>query len=249
MYDALFVITAIFLLAGTIKGTVGIGLPTASISLLSQLSVVEQPQIAVALVIFPMMISNAWQVYRGGNIIETARRFWPFLVIMLMMIWFFSQVSAALPTDIFVLILGSVIVVFALTSLFIKPPALSDKLDKPVQVGAGAIAGVMGGLTGIWSPPMVIYFLSRRLDKDDFVRASGFLIFFGSLPLALGYWQNEIMDEEVALMSLLMTIPVIAGFTLGEFIRKKLDGARFQKVLLIIFLLMGLNLIRKAAGF
>ncbi|MFT6559117.1 sulfite exporter TauE/SafE family protein [Sneathiella sp.] len=249
MQDALLIIGCIFLLAGTIKGLVGIGLPTAAISLTTQLDVVSEPQLAVALVIFPMMISNAWQVYRGGDIVKTARQYWPFLIIMLIMIYVFAHVSASIPAESFLIILGCVIVLFALTSLFVKPVYLTDKYDRPVQVVAGGISGIMGGLTGIWSPPMVIYFLSRRVEKDDFVRASGFLIFFGSIPLFFGYWQSEIMTETVALTSLLLTIPVIAGFTIGEFIRRKMDGGRFQKVLLIIFLLMGLNLIRKAIGF
>ncbi len=246
MFDSLILIICIFLLAGTIKGVVGIGLPTASISLLTQLDAISQPQMAIALIIFPTMLSNLWQVYRTGEVVRTAKRFWPFLLIMLVILWFFARLSASIPEVYFLMILGTAIAVFALSSLFIHPPKLPERFDRPVQIMSGGLAGVMGGLTGIWSPPMVIYFLSIRLEKDDFVRASGFIIFFGTLPLFLGYWQNGLMTGPLALTSFGMTIPVIAGFTLGEVIRKKLDGARFQKVLLIIFLLMGLNLIRKA---
>ncbi len=246
MHDSIFLILCIFLLAGTIKGVVGIGLPTASISMLTQLDLVAMPQAAVALIIFPTMLSNAWQVYRTGDILRTAKRFWPFLVIMLGLLWLCARISTAIPEIAFLAILGCSIALFALTSLFVHPPVLPERFDRPVQVLAGGLSGIMGGLTGIWSPPMVIYFLSIRLVKDDFVRASGFIIFFGTIPLFLGFWQNGLMTGTLAFTSLGMTIPVLAGFTLGEIIRRKLDGARFQKVLLVIFLLMGLNLIRRA---
>lgn len=56
--------TTAFFVAGTIKGTVGIGLPTASLGILAQ---GFDPRMAVALVVFPMMVSNAWQVFRMGE--------------------------------------------------------------------------------------------------------------------------------------------------------------------------------------
>jgi len=78
------------------------------------------------------------------------------------------------------------------------------------------------------------------------VRASGLLLFVGSVPLLLGYWQNGLMTRELGLMSLTMIVPTLLGFSVGEVVRRRVDAARFQKLILFFFLLMGLNLIRRS---
>ena len=93
---------------------------------------------------------------------------------------------------------------------------------------------------------MVVYLVSRRIEKDDFVRASGVLLFIGSVPLLFGYWQNGLMTRDLAVMSMAMIVPTLLGFSVGEAIRRRMDATRFQKLILFIFLLMGLNLIRRS---
>ena len=43
-----------------------------------------------------------------------------------------------------------------------------------------------------------------------------------------------------------MVIPAILGFQIGEAIRRKIAAERFQNAVLIVFLLMGVNIIRRA---
>ena len=70
---------AAFLVAGVIKGVAGIGLPTASIALMT---LVLDPRTAIALVMFPMVGSNLWQLLRSGQIVRTAKRYWLFALIL-----------------------------------------------------------------------------------------------------------------------------------------------------------------------
>jgi len=243
MDHLIWIALLIFLFAGTLKGMVGIGLPTASISILSQF---YDPYTAISLVIFPVMISNFWQVYRSGDVLRIVKTFWPFALMLMIFILIFTRLSAAISVELLMMILGGVIILFSLTSLFVHPPKLPPRLDRPAQFIAGTLAGVMGGLTAIWSPPMVIYLIARGTSKDDLVRAFGFLISLGSIPLCIGYWLNGFMTGPLATTSLAMILPTLLGFTIGEKLRKKIDQDKFQKVLLIIFLLMGLNIILKA---
>ncbi|MEM7239977.1 MAG: sulfite exporter TauE/SafE family protein, partial [Pseudomonadota bacterium] len=73
----LALLCAIFLIAGTIKGTVGIGLPTAAVGMMSQ---VIDPRAAISLVVLPSLLSNAWQIIRAGGFLAALRRYWVFLV-------------------------------------------------------------------------------------------------------------------------------------------------------------------------
>ncbi|AXS41021.1 sulfite exporter TauE/SafE family protein [Breoghania sp. L-A4] len=243
MDTLIFLAAAVFVLAGTIKGTVGIGLPTAAVGILAQFI---DPHLALALVVFPIMTGNAWQAYRAGGMLATLKRYWIFALVSMVALWLSTFVTAAISTDTLITVLGGVIVIFAVTSLAFTPPVIPDRFDRLAQIIAGVLAGIMGGFTAIWAPPMVIYFIARRVDKDEFVRASGLLIFLGSLPLCLGFWQSGLLTGPNALISLMMIVPTLLGFTFGEILRRRLNDNRFRTAVLLIFLAMGLNLIRKA---
>ena len=93
---------------------------------------------------------------------------------------------------------------------------------------------------------MVMYLLARPTDKDDFVRFTGFIILAGTAPLLAGYLTTGLLTRELAIVSVLMLLPTLGGFTLGERLRGRLSGPQFQKALLMLFCLSGLNLIRKS---
>ena len=233
----------VFLLAGTIKGVVGIGLPIAAVGILSQMI---EPRTAVLLAIFPIVVGNVWQVYRSGNIVPAIKRYGIFAATLAVVLFVTTLFAHGISAEVLVFALGIMIVLFAATNLAFTPPALPARYDRIGQVVAGIVSGISGGLTAIWGPPMVIYFLARRLDKDEFIRASGILFLCGSVPLLLGYINNGMITTEVAQMSGLMVIPTLVGFAIGEQLRHRLDASKFRTAVLIMFLIMGLNLLREA---
>lgn len=234
----------IYLAAGTIKGTVGIGFPTACLGMTTQYL---EPHTAVALVIFPTFLSNAWQIYRIGGFWGTVRRYRVFLALLLSLNLAISTwVTAGVPVDVLMAILGVAVVSFSLFSLAWSPPRIAARHDRIGQVVAGTVSGVLGGLTSVWAAPMMAYLMARRVDRDEFVRAVGTMIFLGMIPLIIGFWQAGMLTGPKSAISMSLTVPVILGFTLGEILRRKLDGDRFRKAVLWVFLLMGLNLIRRA---
>src|SRR4029079_538912 len=85
MIDSFLVlIAAVFLLAGFIKGTLGLGLPTVAMGLLA---VTMPPAQASALVIVPAIVTNIWQTFVGGYLRDILRRLWPLMVGTVIGIW------------------------------------------------------------------------------------------------------------------------------------------------------------------
>lgn len=232
-----------FLLAGTIKGTVGIGLPTTSIGIMSQFA---DPRLSITVAVLPIVAGNAWQLFRSGDALGTLKRYGLFAAFILIVLFITAILAAEVPTGAIVIMLGLVIVAFSLINLVFQPPALPARFDRIGQVAGGISAGILGGLTAIWAPPVAIYLLARRVDRDEFVRATGALFFIGSLPLFAGYVLNGQLSGSTAQLSAALIVPTLAGFTLGELVRKRLDASRFRTAVLVMFLLMGLNLLRRA---
>lgn len=235
--------TVVYLMAGIIKGTVGIGLPTAAIGILSQFT---EPRMAISLVVFPILISNAWQVFREGNIVETFVTYWRLALSLMLVLIMTTFITASIDTETLMLILGVVIFLFAASSLLVKPKPFPERFDRAAQIFAGTTAGILGGLTAIWAPPIIIYLMSRGVEKNDFVRVTGVLLLAGGISLCIGFWQAGLLTSSNALFSLGLVIPTLLGFSLGEILRRRLNSQRFRTLVLMVFLVMGLNLIRKA---
>lgn len=233
----------VFLGAGIIKGTVGIGLPTIVISVLS-MSI--DPRLAMALALLPVLVTNFWQFFRAKADKRLVLTYWPFALMLVLFNYVFSMLSFAVDTQFILLALGVVVVLFAITSLISHPPPLPASWDRPAQFIAGGLAGVMGGLTTIWSPPMVIYLIAKRLDKETFVMVTGAVLTAGSLPLLASYYQSGLLANDMVLQASLLVLPTLIGMRIGEAIRHRVNRELFVKLLLCVFLLLGLNLIRRA---
>ena len=70
-------VIATFLLAGMIKGVIGLGLPTIAMGLLG---LAMAPSQAAALLIIPATVTNVWQLAFGGHLSKLLQRLWPMLL-------------------------------------------------------------------------------------------------------------------------------------------------------------------------
>jgi len=235
----------IYLVAGIVKGMLGIGFPTAAVSLMAQ---VTDARTAITLVIMPMLVTNIWQVYRSRRFLSSVFEIRLLLIIMMIVIGLFSQLASVVRIDLLTLILGIIVSVYSLHSLFASPLLLNPEWDKQAQIASGVGAGVMGGLVSVWAPPILIYLTARRMPKEEFVATVGVILLLGSLVLFVSYQASGILSNSLLTVSSLLVIPSLVGFTAGETIRNRLSAQRFQRLLLWFFFLMGLNLIRRAVS-
>lgn len=233
----------IYFLAGFVKGTLGIGFPTTAVSLLAQTT---DARTAISLVIVPMVVTNAWQTWRSGKARWVVSSFWRLLLCMLIFIGIFSQLATAVPVAYLGAMLGGVVTLYAATSLYKPVLRIPDQYDNPAQLVTGISSGVMGGIAGVWAPPILIYLTARGLSKDQFVATTGLLLFLGSVVLFSGYWHAGLLGPSVLMLSCVLLVPSMAGMVCGEQLRRRLSARRFERALLWFFLLMGMNLIRRA---
>jgi len=204
------------------------------------------PRVAITMLLVPALVTNSWQIYRGGAVRRSALLLWPFALVMIITMYLSALLAPLVSQQALTGGIGVMVVLWAVSGLIKKPMRIPDALDRPLQLLAGFVSGAIGGLTAIWSPPMVMYLLARHSDKEDFVRFTGFLILCGSVPLMLGYISNGLLTAEMAVISAIMVVPTLIGFSVGERLRQRLNSEQFQKVVLCVFGLMGLNLIRRA---
>ena len=210
---------SIFIIAGMIKGAAGLGLPTTAMGLMT---ISIAPRTAIALLIFPLIFTNAWQIFRSGNINQTFKKYLPFIIMLIIFVWLTVNKTSQVSDSTLIGFLGFFILLFVVVNIFRNAPFIPNHHDKKAQIVAGFIAGIMGGLTSVWAPPLAIYLAARRVKKEEFVRVSGLIFFIGSIPLLIAYLNQGHMNKELSLLSVFLLLPTFIGFWIGEKIRNKM---------------------------
>ena len=239
----LLVMAAAMVAGGLVKGLVGVALPMVSLSILSA---VIDVRLALGLIAIPILMTNLWQAFSSGWPRGVLRRHWSLLVCMLIGIWLGTRLVIALPVQLLYGVIGAAVVVFTLASALSPQWSLPRRAQVWAEPLVGSISGFLGGLSTIWGPPLVMYFVMIRLNKDEFIQTAGLIWLAGSLPLVLGYVANGLLSRDVALLSAAAVVPSFAGFFVGQWLRGKINPESFRKVLLVVLFLLGLNLIRRA---
>ena len=234
-----FYIVIVYLIAGVIKGLLGLGLPTTAITLMSFFLTPFQ---ALAINLLPMFIANIWQFWRADEKLKVIKTYTPFALSLTVTIFAGSFLTARLSVANLQLIISLAVIMFALYNLFQKQLSLSVDKDRFWQIIFGFFAGVLGALTSMWAVPLVIYLLARHLSPKSFVDASGFLLLVGCLPLSIGYISTGIVSQDIILPSLVGTVAALLGFALGEYLRGFINAPLFRRLLLWFFLIMGLRM-------
>jgi len=244
-FEISVVILAFFALVagGFVKGAIGVGLPVVAIAVMS--GFLPVPTI-LALVVVPIVMTNLWQAVSAGNPSKPLRRFWPMIICLLASVWFSSGLVAGLDNRVLYGLLGSILILVVVTDRFKggwMMPASAERWAGPL---AGCFAGFLGGISTIWGPPMMIYFMMLRLSKDMYVQTVGLVWFMASIPLLLAYFRHGILTVETTTISSISCVPAFIGLFAGQKIRHRINQSTFRRVLLGFLLFSGLNLLRRA---
>ena len=231
-----------FLAAGTVKGTLGIGLPLVAVPLLA--TVFDLPT-AVALMVVPVLASNIIQALKGKRKIATFRRFLPLLLTLIPGTVIAAQFLSSVNLRTGSLVLGVIVVLFSLFQLVRFDFEVNKKHERYLNPIVGLFAGFLGGLSNLFGPPLIMYLVTLKLEKDDFVTTIGFLFVIAAATLYTTLATVGILSLENATASLVAAIPVMAGVFIGTRLRDRIHQKTFERALMIVLIFVGLNLIRR----
>lgn len=233
-------IFATFLLAGMVKGVIGLGLPTVSLALLAV--IVDLPS-AMALLLIPSFVTNVWQAATGGGAGVIIRRIWPFLLAATATVWIGTAIFVRTDLALVTALLGTLLITYALINLGGLRPALSNRQEVWAGPVLGAVTGIFTGMTGSFVVPGVIFLQALDLPRDKLIQAMGMAFTLATLALALALGGNGILTADLALLSAVAVLPAIAGMTMGQRIRQHLSETAFRRVFFTALLALGVYIV------
>lgn len=247
MFDAftILVIVGTFLIAGTIKGVIGLGLPTVSLALLTV--TVGLPN-AMVLLLVPSLITNLWQAIVGGSGRAILRRLWPFLLMATVTVWFGSTALTRVSLSLLSALLGALLVVYSTVNLAGLRFTITTRQELWVGPLAGLVNGILTGMTGSFVVPGVLFLQAIGLSRDMLIQAMGMLFTASTLALAVALQGNDLLTLELGTLSAAALLPAIIGMLLGQRIRQRLSEQLFRRVFFISLLMLGAYIIASAFG-
>ncbi|MGI9301173.1 MAG: sulfite exporter TauE/SafE family protein [Gammaproteobacteria bacterium] len=243
----LYTISAVagtFLLAGTVKGVIGLGLATVSLGLLAAALDLTT---AMALLIVPTFVTNLWQAVVGGNGYALLMRIWPFLLMATATVWLGATALTRMDLSLLSALLGGLLVVYSMLNLAgvrLAIPAQRETWTGPLF---GTANGVLTGMTGSFVVPGVMFLQAIGLPRDVLIQAMGILFTASTVALALALQGNGLLTVQLTAVSAAAVIPAAVGMLAGQGIRRRLSEDRFREFFFLAILALGSHIITKAA--
>jgi len=241
----LLIVAATFLLAGTVKGVIGLGLPTVSLGILT--AAIDLPT-AMALLLVPSFVTNFWQGAVGGNARQIFLRTWHFLLAAAITVPLGALALSRLDLSWLSILLGSLLICYGALSLAGARLTIAPNREKISGPLFGAANGILTGMTGSFVVPGVMYLQAINLPRDMLVQAMGILFTVSTAALAVALGDNKLLTADMGFVSALAVVPAILGMVVGQRLRKLLSEQIFRRVFFASLLILGAYIILVAVN-
>ena len=235
----LLLIAATFLLAGFVKGVIGLGLPTVSMGLLA---VTMPPAHALAIVIVPAVVTNIWQTFVGRYLRDIIARLWPLMVGTVVGIWLNAGMLTGPYARYGGIVLGILLVIYAIIGLSKFSFHVARRNEKWIGGVVGVLTGAVSAATGVQVIPSMPFMQAIGMEKDELVQALGLFFTVATVALAFNLTSAGLVSAATALPGAIAMAAAFAGMFIGQAVRSRMQPEAFRRWFLIAMILLGLYL-------
>lgn len=232
-------IAAVFVLAGFVKGVIGLGLPTVSMGLLA---VAMAPAHALAIVIVPAILTNIWQTFAGPYFLAIVKRLWPLLLGLPAGIWLNADMMTGPYARYGTVLIGILLVIYAIISLRRVAITVRPRDEKWIGGIIGLATGVISAATGVQVVPSMPFMQALGMKRDELIQALGVFFTTATLAQALNLSAAGILDQSVAVPGVVALAASFTGMATGQAVRTRLEPETFRRWFLIAMILLGIYL-------
>ena len=239
IYTILIMLIALCL-GGFTKGVISWGFPLVSLPILT---IALPPTSAIFLLFFPIIFANIREIKIKNW--KNYKKLMPFSFGMFCGIIVGSIIFHTSNSDIISIAIGITIIICGVIN-FVGFKINEKYLLKPFfGLSYGLVSGIIGGMTTVLGPFMIIYLVSLNLSKNIFSEFVSLGVFSTLIPLygMFFIYQDVVISDFFA--SGLAIIPALLMQFLGLKIRNIIPQEKFRKMTLALLITVGFLVIFK----
>jgi len=235
------VVICSLIVAGLLKGTIGVGMPVVALPLLSLFIDVKS---AAMLLSMPLILSNLPQALEGGKTGRCLMQLMPVLLGMIPGLLLGVRVLLVLDANVARMIAGLVLIGVGGVTLLAPKLQLTSRLVLPIGITFGFFGGILGGIAAMPGPLVFIFLLAKGLRGQAFTKdASLYLVVSAGLLAILLTASRQFSWLDVCVSTAAM-LPVVLGMYAGQQMRDKIAPETFKTLVLIAVIAAGADLLR-----
>lgn len=239
----LLVYAAIFFIAAFTHGAVGLGFPMTATPLLALFTDI---QTAIILTLLPNLLVNVVSIASESNFVQAIKQHWKLALLAMLGSGVGTLVLLYVDSKFFEVLLALAIVVYLLASRLQLKMAWVAAKPRAAKLVFGLSAGLLGGLTNVMAPVLIIYALEAKFSRKELIQASNICFLLGKLiQLILFSWYGQITASHVS-VSLLALLLVSVALSIGIAIRNRLSTETYTRVLRGVLWCLAFTMITKA---
>jgi uncharacterized membrane protein YfcA len=245
-------VLGIVVLGGVVTGVNGFGYSVVGTGLMA---VVVDPQVAVVLMILPILGANVSLVREldGDGLRDCAERFWPFVATATVGTLVGMSLLSRVPTRPLTLALGLFVFGFlAFTQeRYVLPGEAWASEHVTDTTGVKAVLGLASGLVfgasnvGV---QVVAYLESLDLDHRTFVGVVAMVFLGVSSVRVVAAGALGLYDGGLLLLSAAAAVPGLGGVALGKRVRPRLSRSTRRAAMFVLLAVIGVRLVTNGLG-
>ena len=231
--------------AGAVNGATGLGFAIVSGSVLA---LVMDAKTAVVMLSVMVPVLSMIQLFRHRAEVKHIRRLLPIFVGGLVGVPVGTYLLAILSPSAVTLCLGVFTVVYVLTSVFKLRLAVAPRWEPLCSPLVGLTGGISSGAIGVAGPILASYLLALNVPAGTFVFSLAMMFEANSLTRLLSLITLQQLTPALLGLSLGLIPPAVLGLLTGMWLQSRLPRKGFQRAVLAVLFVNGINLILRGLG-
>ena len=230
-------------LAMLAKSATGLGYPLIAIPILAPLIGIET---AVAVVTLPNAVANLLVGWRTRQARSETRDVFVLAATSAMGAVAGTFVLVSTPERPLLIVLAAAVLLFVVRSLWYGDVSVSPEAARRASPAVGLVSGVMQGAVGVSGPIIGSWLYAYRLPRDAYIFSLSVLFLVAGLAQITSLASIGAYDSDRLVAAAVGFGPVLAVLPAGEYLRARLSGPQFDRVVLLLLAASGVTLVIRA---
>lgn len=226
--------------AAFIHGSIGLGFPMVATPLLALFIDI---QTAIILTLTPSLLTNIISIRSEGRLLTAFRRHLSLALAVMAGSAVGTQVLILSHSEIFKALLAAAIFLYLLAEKIDFQLAWVAEHQRLSKFIFGVSAGILGGLTNVMAPVLIVYTLEAKHSKSETIQALNFCFLSGKTAQLLLFTVNGRYSLDQLPVSAIMCLAAFLALALGMAVRKKIETKSYRKILRFVLMILALLLL------